>query len=779
MFTDMVGYSALTQRDEALALELLVEHHKLLRPILPRYGGREIKTIGDAILVEFASALEAVGCAISMQRVLATYNATATPARRTWIRIGIHVGDVEHRNGDVFGDAVNIASRIEPQARPGGICVSEDVARQVQNKLDVSLLKIGKSDLKNIRLPVEIYEVALPWLTLNSTAEVSADGRNRQGKQSATGLSRPVWHFVMALAVIAAVLIAIIAVRRTSPPSPKAVARFVIPLTEEERPSQGSEVAISPDGTYIALLAVQDGVSRIYIRQVSEATTKVLSGTEGASHPFFSPDGRWIGFFSQGKLNKIPLSGGAAIPICDAPSGRGAFWADDGTIVLSPEARNSGVFQVSENGGEARPITHLNIAAGETSHRMPILLPGNQVVLYTTYGSTYQDVKIVAQRLGSKEQKILVEGGSQPWYSSTGHLLYVQPKVPGSLIAVPFDIDRVELRGAPVPVAENIFTMREDSARWSVSRNGMLIYAPGGLQQPNLELVWVDRKGNMQSLPFPARRYQFPNLSPDGKKVVVAFADVQLSIWVLSLADFTMNRLTFEGNSFWPIWTPDGERIIYGSNRNEPYTPYWKAADGSGKEERVLPRGIGGVPYSWSPDGKYLLLTRGGSLTTGSDIYLATMGSPPKLETFLATRGQDFDAQISPDGRWAAFSTDESGQFEVYVVSFPGASERRQISTGGGREPRWARNGRELFFRKGAQMMSVEITTQPTFSAATPTELFVRTLNLPDTGSPDYDVSPDGQRFLMLREAPHDLPPLQLNVVLNWFEELKERVPLQ
>lgn len=277
--------------------------------------------------------------------------------------------------------------------------------------------------------------------------------------------------------------------------------------------------------------------------------------------------------------------------------------------MFSPLARGSGIVQVAADGGTPKPVTTLDSAKGETSHRLPELLGAGNSILFAAYGATYQDVSIVAQSLQTGKREILIEGASQPHYVSSGHLLYVQPKLPGVVFAVGFDAKKLKITGTPVPLIEKVLTDRGDSAQWSLSPSGMLVYAPGGLQEGAANLVLVNREGAAMPLGSPADRpYQSPRLSPDGNHVAVALNGIQNNLWIYDLPDHAWNRFTFEGNNGWPIWSPDGKHVTYAANRAEPWRIYSKPFDGSGNDELLLPKQSGDQqPYSWSPDGKILL----------------------------------------------------------------------------------------------------------------------------------------------------------------------------
>ena len=556
------------------------------------------------------------------------------------------------------------------------------------------------------------------------------------------------------------------------------IARFVLPLPTGLRPSAESLV-LSPDGSHLAFTSQGSGVRQLYLRAMESLETKVVPDTEDANRPFFSPDGRWVGFFAGGKLKKVSTSGGLPVVLSDATlGGRGGSWGENGTIVFTPDARGTGLSQVSAEGGTPQPITTLDSDKGETSHRLPHLLPGGEVVLFTAYGATYQDVQIVAQSLQTGERRVLIEGGSQARYVSSGHLLYVQPRMAGTLMAVPFDAERLELTGTPVPIVEGVVTIRGDTAGWSVSRLGTLVYLPGGLRSTARSLVWVNREGEAEPLDLPPGPYEYPRLSPDGRQLLVKLGALQPSLWIYDLIDKTFNRLTFEGNDGWPLWAPDGKRVVYASNRAEPYDLYWIPVDGSGKEELLLARPEIQLPHSFSPDGKLLAFLHADP-TTAQDVWLLPLDDPQQARPVLQTPAVEFDAQFSPDGRYLAYASNESGRNEVYVRPFPNLQEAKwQISTDGGRETKWAHSGDELFYRSGDGMMAVEITTQPSFRTGTPRQLFegpYRRSSSPTTAQ--YDVSADGQRFLMVQEESQEAEAPQLNVVLNWFEELKRLVP--
>ena len=580
---------------------------------------------------------------------------------------------------------------------------------------------------------------------------------------------------VSALLVVAA--IAGIAFWNLKPSPSRLVSRVAITLPPGQQLAgldSGPAVALSPDGTHLAYVARQGDTQQLYLRAMDSLESKPISGTDGAVNPFFSPDGQWLGFFASGKLKKVSVSGGSALTLGDARNPRGASWGAHGIIAFAPTAASI-LQQVSDAGGTPQPLTRLE--KGDNSHRWPEFLNGGKAVLFAagTSAANWSNAQVVIQSVGTGERRNLIQAGMYPRYAPSGHILYAQG---GSLIAVPFDPQRLAITGAAVPVVEGVLqSTGNGAAQYSFSSTGSLIYVPGGVQATQLRLVWISRNGAEQSLTAPARAYQIPRLSPDGRRVAVDIQEQEMQVWLYDLSREALARLTFEGNSNQPpAWTPDGKRIAFGSNKEGPASLFWQLADGSGGLERLATSEYTQFPQSWSPDGQLLTFTELNP-TTGWDIWVLRMADR-KAQPFLRTPFNEESPRFSPDGRWLAYISDESGRFEVYVQPYPGPGGRWQISTEGGAEPEWNPNGRELFYRTENKMMVVDIGTHSSFSAGKPRILFSEPY-LPTPIIPaNYDVSPDGQRFLMLKPSEQETAPTQINVVLNWFEELKQKVPV-
>ncbi len=567
------------------------------------------------------------------------------------------------------------------------------------------------------------------------------------------------------------------AVWNLKPVPPRPVSRLVITLPPGQRLAQLNQpgIALSPDGSHLAYVAIQGGKQQIYLRAMDSLEATPILGTEGAIYPVFSPDGQWVGFLAEQKMKKVPVNGGAAQTLTAATLANGVSWGSQGTIAFSA-ATSSFLQQVSEAGGEPQPMTRLE--PGEVSHRWPEFLPGGKTLLFaaSTSSFSWSNSRIAVQSIRSGSRQNLLQGGTQPHYASSGHLVYAQGS---TLMAVPFDAQSLAVTGAAVPVVENVLQApATGAAQYSVSTTGSLVYIPGGVQANQRRLVWVTRNGAEQPVAAPARGYLFPRISPDGRRVAVGITENETQIWLYDLSRETLTRFTFEGTvGLNGVWTPDGNRIAFQSTKEGIPTIYWQKADGSGGLERLTGGQSANVPMSWSPDGQ-LLAFIDVNPSTQRDIWVLRVGDR-KAEPFLRTRFDESVPRFSPDGHWLAYVSNESGRYEIYVQPYPGPGGKWLISTEGGTEPNWNPNGRELFYRSGDKMMAVDITTQPSFAVGKPRVLFAGPYELSPATSPDYDVSPDGQRFLMLKpaEAGEAAAPTQINVVLNWFEELKRRVP--
>ena len=605
----------------------------------------------------------------------------------------------------------------------------------------------------------------------------------------------PLWRrampSVLTGVVVAAIAVGITIWNRPAPPS-QPVSRFAIQLPpgDRVRVEFSPSVAISPQGSHIVYTGTaEDG--QLYLRSLDSQEVKAIPGTEGGINPFFSPDGEWLGFFASGKLMKVAVSGGPPLTLCDAPLVSGATWGPDDTIVFSTNNAGSGpsLFRVPAAGGMPTVLTQPDSSKSE-AHGWPEFLPGGNTLLFTSAANNdFDNARIEALHLDSGERRVLIEGGTYPRYAPTGHLVYQRA---GTVMAVPFDANRLELTATPAPILEGAMTSLTSStfpngsgvAQFGFSRTGSLVYLAGA-RATESTLVWVDRGGNVEPLGAPPRPYLRPTLSPDGRQIAVNIQGQTSDIWIYDIARGALTRLTFEGNNNGPVWMPDGERIGFSSTRGGPRQLFWRRADGAGSEEQLTNDELAPGLQSISPDGRLAFGTV--NATGQADLGFVDLQGERNVEVFLKTPFDEGQAMISPDGSWIAYLSPESGRREVYVRPFPGPGGKWQISTEGGVAPRWARNGRELFYASApnGQLMAVDVNqsrdsdgaASSAFQAGTPRVVLAGGFRLVSGNEArNYDVSPDGQRFLMVQGGDANLS--QLNVVLNWFEELKQRVPV-
>ena len=604
---------------------------------------------------------------------------------------------------------------------------------------------------------------------------------------------------VAGAAIVAAIASFIVSGPWSSGAQPHAVTRFTINLPPGQRLAGLSSpaLAFSADGSQLAYVATtQDGVQQIYLRAMDGIEVRPLSGTEGATNPFFSPDGQWLGFFASGKLKKISGKGGVAQTLTTDLGGvltAGASWVGEHMIVFA--AYQSALQGISDSGGMPEPLTRFE--PGESYHMWPQPLPGGKAMLFT--GSSANPRVIAVQPISGGERRNLIEGqtGHMPSYVPSGHLIYAQA---GNLMAVPLDLEQLTVKGVAVPVLQGVLqSQASGTAQYSVSATGSLAYVSGTPEVGReSRLVWVSRDGTEQVLGAPARIYNQPRLSPDGRRIAVdVVTGLQaMQVWLYDVARDTLTPFTFEGLNRHATWTPDGKRIVFMSNREGVTQLYWQLVDGSGGSERLTDNApittadILDIPYSWSRDGELLTFAKVDP-TKGAEFWMLDLATPSaeSEQGHLAQRlplevsSPDGGPQLSPDGRWLAYaSDDESGRRQVYMQPHPGPGGKWQISTDGGNEPQWNPNGRELFYRNGDEMMVVDISAEAGMTVGKPRRLFAGRYARTSSGwvRPNYDVSPDGQQFLMLKPMEQEEAPLtQISVVLNWSEELKRLVPTE
>lgn len=543
---------------------------------------------------------------------------------------------------------------------------------------------------------------------------------------------------------------------------------------------RGSSIAVAPDGAAIVFRGESQGASQLYLQSLAHFDAAPIAGTDGASDPFFSVDGRSIGFFADGKLKRMPRDGGAPVILADAPNPRGSTWAADDFIYLTPR-NNTGVWRVPSSGGKPEPVTTL--ADGQLSHRWPSLVPGGKALLYTIWNDTgWGTGAIVWHPLDGSPSRVLAQGGSFARIIDLGlghsSLVYAQGR---TLMAAPFDLATGTATGPAIVAVESVQTNLSGGGQFDLSANGSLAYLPGAGDADERDVVWVDRSGQVRPAATLAAHTYLPELSPDASRLAYyRHSGATRDVWVDHLPTQTSTQLTkhadpigssAEQSSISLAWSPDGRQLAYASGPGVSNI-FRVFADRPGSVERLTTSEQMQTPASWSPDGRTLAYVEIDPLS-GKDIWLLTLqdGSPAKPRSFLRTPFNELSPMISPDGKWLAYHSNESGRFEVYVQPFPGGGRQTQISVDGGAFPRWSPDSRELFFIADAGLGTMMVVRWAS-AAVAPGSL--RTLF--DTRRYDrtYAVSPDGHRLLLtsVRSVPGSTG--EVSVVLNWRAELSQ-----
>ena len=522
---------------------------------------------------------------------------------------------------------------------------------------------------------------------------LALDGAFEPAALAVVGSRGPLWHrvaiaSVAGLSLMALTALAVWSVMRPAPLSPVRLT-VALPAGELVRRGGDPDLTISPNGRQIVFVA-GEGRPQMYVRAVDQLEARRLTGLEAPRMPFMSPDGNWIGFFDAvGVLKKVSVNGGPPVNICTvvgAPGAagggpRGGSWAPDNTIIFTTNDPATGLLQVSAVGGNPEVLTKPDPEKGEADHYWPEVLPGGDAVLFTIVraggspfntGRTIENAQIAVLNLRTKEQKVLIQGGSYPRFVTTGHIVY---GVGGALRAIAFDPVRLEVHGDPIPVLDGVDTTATGGASFSVAQNGSLVYLQGSAEaggETQRTLVWVDRGGREEAIAAPPRAYVYPRVSPDGTRVALDVRDQDNDIWVWDFARTTLTRLTFspEIDSF-PAWTPDGKRIAFSENRAGSASLSWQAADGTGSVERLTEPSPSAsqVPGSFSPDGAHLLF-REIVPKTGYDISILGLGTPRRTSELVKTTFTEYNPEVSPDGRWVAYESNES-TFDLFLTLRP------------------------------------------------------------------------------------------------------------
>jgi serine/threonine-protein kinase len=729
--------------------------------------------------------------------------------------------------GDSITDTLALVVRGEPDSSllpstiPAGIrtllrhCLHKEPRRRWQ---DAASLRIAIEDARaaptDVATPAAIRRtVNWRWVLAAALAIVVTAALSALGVWSLTGQDRP--------APVARVLVGV------SPASQ--IARTV--QFPNARPFR-SAIALSPDGQSLVFVGAVPDVNgeasrplaadvprQLYVRAMDRLNAMPIEGTEGAESPFFSPDGQWVGFWQAGRggaaglaepgeLKKVPLVGGPVVTLCRTALPAGISWGPHGRIIFANHG-GGGLWQVADAGGTPEVLTTPNPANGELSHRLPSVLPDGNAVLFTIQRSPggWDDAQVAVRSLVTGEQKPLVNGAADARYVASGHIVYARM---GTLLAEPFDVTRLAVTGEPVGVVNDVmqdvnspFTIgNSGTAQFSVSSNGTLAYLPGGIAPEGLYVtVWVDRNGVDTEVGVPPHSFASRSrMSPDARRIAfpslegIGIFDVaRQSLQLLRTSAWGPPTIRNASEFRFVAWHPDGERVTFTGVDGDLY---WMPADGSGQAERLTTGDANArssrrvqVPTSWSPDGRTLVFTQrlGSAASLNRDIWSLTLSDPvPAARPFVVGPSDEPSAEISPDGRYLAYESNQSGRSEVYVQPFPDSGRRELVSIDGGAQPAWARSGRELFYLapgrgRTFRMMVVDVTLGDVFSAGRPRVLWeaMRVRYPPGTGGRTYDVAPDGRRFLLTQQrddAPQ--PPItHVVIVQNWLEELKRLAP--
>ena len=627
-----------------------------------------------------------------------------------------------------------------PEATPGPVrrvlqlCLTKDRAQRIRDIADVRLALDGafESDLA----------------------------------ESDAGAKPHAWAVALFAALAGAALSGLLVGRSAPPASTAPAARLEVSPPEGRRLSNsGSRILdISRDGSRIVFAS--DG--GLYLRSLSESEAHPIGGAQSPRTPFLSPDGEWVGYFTENGLKKIPIGGGSPVHVADSSLSFGAHWADDDTIVFAPQT-GGGVFRVSPDGGA--PEVLVAVPREEGLVYAPQMLAGGRAVLFTLSLSAWDTASMVIQGLETNARRTVVEGGRGGRFLSSGHVVFARR---GSLFALPFDLDRLEPTGGPVPVVENVKDggWFSGGVHYCVSDIGSLVYVPD--EPMRRRLVWVDRDGNEEPVGVEPGAYANARLSPDGSRVALEVWDDEYDIWVWDFRRETFARLTshaaIDGD---PVWTPDGERIAFSSTRDGGYDIYWRSADGAGAAEKLVD-GVDLFPRFFDSAGKNVYASDG-----VSSPRLRGFSIPDAKEVELAAELQISSPALSPDERWLAYLSNPTGRLEVYISPFPDIeAARTQVSQGGGTSPAWSPDGGELYFATAeGTLMASAVHAGARIDLETPTPLFRGSYALTD-GIRTYDVAPDGSRYLMIKED-EDRQREKLLVVLNWFQELERLAPTE
>jgi len=767
----------------AAALEAAHEQGIIHRDLKP--ANVKVKTDGTVKVLDFGLAKAVTSDARGANPTTSATMSLTTSATQMGMVIGTAAymapeqakGKPVDKRADIWAFGVVLLEMLGGKRVFGGETASETLAAVMMKEPDWGPLPTDLSPkLDNLvrrcleKDPRErIRDIGDVRLAMKGAFETSASSPFATATSPDSAIWKRPTAWISVLLLSAALFLAVMASRSPSPEFPST--RFVEPPAERMNFFGPRAVAISPDGQHLAYSANNE----LYLRRFDLPDAEAIPGTENAAAPFFSPDGQWIGFFTGSEIKKVPLTGGAPFTVCEVTDGLDGTWTEDDTIVFGIVGPTD-LFHVSAQGGIPEPLTKRDDPTGD--HDFPDFLPGGDVMLFSVArdGNNFDEGRIVAQSLSTGERRVVIDGGFYPRWLASGHVVYARG---GGLFVVPFDPGTLEVQGDPVEIVSGVL-QSADGAHYSTSREGSLVYVSGGATSPFPEVsaVSIARDGAETMLPVAPGDFASGRISPDGTQMALVVGSVEnFDVWISDITRGTLSRLTTNpGVDTSPMWTLDGSGVVFTSKRSGEWALYRQSVDGRGDAEQLLeiPESAGLFPDSWTPDGTKLVFSYR-LLDSSSDVGVLPIDSRDEWGPLLSTAAVERSGDISPDGDWITYVSNETGVPEVYVEQFPDLGSKTQISTGGGQSPQWSPDGDEIFYRRpdtGA-LMAVQIGSEPTLTVAAPlliTDEYYARRGPYSFGFRMYDVFPDGERFLMFKEtrATNHL----IHVVLNAFRDL-------
>jgi len=791
MFTDVVGYTALMQRDVEAARVVRTRHRAVVEAHIAKHGGELIQYMGDGSLSAFPSAVNAVRAAVEVQ--LEALTDASLP-----LRIGVHQGEITFDAQGPYGDSVNVASRIQGLGVPGSVLISGKVYDDVKNQRSIGTVPLGTFELKNVKTPVEVYAVAVDGLEVPTAADVRAAQEAAAKRETAhaegpggahAARSRRRYAAGVATLVVLAVAGGVaLGSWLARPPSPP-VTRFNVTPAEGAAllPNvAGVDIAISRDGSRLVYVGQAPGGTQLWERSLGDLEPAPIRGTSNARDPVFSPDGSAVAFRVGNTLRTSTFGESSATTLVNEDLTGGPEWGVDGMLYFPLGAQ---LYRVAPGGRDPEPVT----SATAGPHRYPSALPGGRHLLFIIEApGTPEDSRIAVVDVGSGEIRD-VGPGLIARYAESGHLVFGTAN--GTVRAAPFDVGRTAMTGPAVTVLTAADLRNGPATKFAISANGTLVYRTGLVDPVIMQLAWITRSGRATLVDpgwtfNPGLDNRSWDLSPDGTRLALkAVTDLGEDIWIKPIPTGPMARLTFAADEErMARWSPDGETVAYIASGEGNLDVWARRADGTGEPVLLADLDRSVADAVWSPDGQSLLVRTAGTpgVIGGRDIYLVPVGTEGAPVPLLTSSADEGAPALSPDGRWLAYNSDETGRREVFVRPFPNlASGQFQVSSGGGRAPVWSSDGRELFFVADAtgenadsrRLMVAAVDPGPPFRVLRPETLFdIEDSYYLANNSTSYRVSNDDERFLMARFVGQGART-ELVFVQGFFEILRERTP--